>query len=63
MMRDRSGRVPPSDLYGVITGSRIAKCDVGTKIPHYVIKFDDGDTECVPVEDVEDEWQVVQAAP
>ncbi len=47
------------NLKGTIIGTRMATCDVGTRIPHYVIHYDDGEKDAVPVEDVEDEWQVL----
>lgn len=61
MFPDRSGRTPKSDLYGTITGSRMGKCSAtGQRLPVYVIRYEDGNVEDTPVEDVEAEWQVVQ---
>lgn len=59
MLKDRSGRQPPTDLYGTLIDTRIAECDTGDMLPHYVIRYDDVDIDKVPVEDVEDEWSVV----
>ena len=62
-MEDRSGRVPPTPLIGTIVGTRMAKeGGWGDVLPSYVIKFDSGETDPIPVEDVDEEggeWSVL----
>eukprot|EP00798_Chlamydomonas_sp_ICE-L_P016833 gene16833-23114_t len=59
--RDRSGRTPPNDLHGTITGSRMGKDEMDRPALCYVIKWDgDPELDRVLAEDVEDEFEIVQ---
>lgn len=58
-LEDRSGRVPPMDLVGTILGSTEAMNDVDQLAPCYVVQYQDGRMESLPIEDVHDEWQVL----
>lgn len=59
---DRSERVPPEDLIGIVVGSRMAVDDVMDEtVPHYVIESaKDGERLKYRIDDFHEEWLVWQ---
>lgn len=61
---DRSGRQPPEPLEGKILQTNVDGRDeaTGMRLPVYVIRYDNGERESIPCEDVHEEWEVVKVS-
>ena len=59
---DRSGRQPPQPLEGKILQTNMHGQDGPHVLPVYVIRYENGERESVPCEDVHEEWEVVKAS-
>jgi len=59
---DRSGRQPPEPLVGKILQTKMKGREeiTGIMLPMYIIRYENGERDSIPVEDVHGEWEVVK---
>ena len=62
---DRSGRQPPEPLVGKILQTKMKGREeiTGMVLPTYIIRYENGERDSIPVEDVHGEWEVVKESP
>ena len=59
---DRSGRQPPEPLVGKILQTNMKGREeiTGIVLPMYIIRYENGERDSIPVEDVHGDWEVVK---